>query len=195
MRDTPTLTTQRGFTIFEVALAATVLALTLTGMIQVVTSGTEMLDLSRKQTLAAQILRSEVDQLRLQAWPVVSGYPAGSSFLQSVQVGYTGVATATMVTPGNGYPASSTLTSTNDPSFAQFIINYPNFANIYTLTRTVTCVQPAQANPNPGQYPSAPLLLQVTFTISWTGVTGHAYSRTCSTYVSANGLSVAYQRS
>ena len=61
----------RGFTIMEVALAATVLALTLMGMIEVVETGSQMLDLSRKQTMAAQILHSEIDQLRLQSWQTV----------------------------------------------------------------------------------------------------------------------------
>ena len=63
----------------EVGLAATVLALTLTGMIGVVESGSQMLDLSRKQTLAAQILHSEIDQLRLQSWMAVAGEPAGGT--------------------------------------------------------------------------------------------------------------------
>jgi hypothetical protein len=63
---------RRGFTIMEVALAATVLALTLVGMIQVIDSGSEMLDLSRKQTIAAQILQDEIDQLRLMTWSQVT---------------------------------------------------------------------------------------------------------------------------
>jgi hypothetical protein len=35
----------------------------------------------------------------------------------------------------------------------------------------------------------------VSFTISWTGVTGHSYSRTSTTVVGLNGLSVVYQKS
>lgn len=58
----------------EVALAATVLALTLTGMIQVIESGSQMLDLSRKQTIASQILDDELNQLRLQSWTTITGY-------------------------------------------------------------------------------------------------------------------------
>jgi hypothetical protein len=163
----------KGFTIMEVALAATVLALTLVGMIGVIESGTQMLDLSRKQTIATQILHSEIDQLRLLSWSTISGYPSG-----------------------NGYPPGpTTLDSANDPSFATFVANYPQAATIFTLTRTVSCVQPVQANQNPSPYPNPPLLLQVTFTISWTGVTGLQYTRVGTTYVGANGLSVAYQRS
>jgi hypothetical protein len=164
----------------EVALAATVLALTLVGMIGVVESGTQMLDLSRKQTIANQILHSEIDQLRIQSWQTLSGYnSAGTPVF------------------GSGYPPGPTvLTSANDPSFAEFVANYPQTATIYTLTRTVTCVQPVQVNPNPsGNYATNPSLLQVTFTITWTGITGQSYTRTSTTLVGQNGLSVAYQRS
>jgi len=187
----------RGFTIMEVALAATVLAFTLMGMIGVVESGAQMLDLSRKQTLAAQILHSEIDQLRLQSWMVISGQPSGNNtFLSSSQVGYTGSPTY-LTTPGNGYPPGpTTLTTANDPSLAAIAGQYPLVSTIFTLTRTVTCVEPAQANPNPGAgYSSTPLLIQVTFTIKWNGVTGHSYSRTDTTLVSPNGLSASYQKS
>ena len=162
----------------EVALAATVLALTLTGMIQVVTSGTEMLDLSRKQTIALQILHGEIDQLRIQSWPTLTGYNTmGSS-------------------TGTGYPSlPTTLTSANDPALAALIAASPQIQSIYTLTRSVTSVQPYQDPQTSPPYTSAPQLLQVTFTITWTGATGHTYSRTSTTLVGANGLFLAYQRS
>lgn len=176
----PKLRSSRGFTIMEVALAATVLAFTLMGMISVVESGSQMLDLSRKQTTAAQVLHGEIDQLRLQSWLTVSGYAVG------------GVSPA----QGNGYPAGpTTLTTSNDPSLAAIAAQYPAVTSIFTLTRTVACIEPVQANLNPTAYTSTPRLIQVTFTIRWSGITGHSYSRTNTTFVSANGLSVAYQRS
>jgi Tfp pilus assembly protein PilV len=178
--ETLKLRSSRGFTIMEVALAATVLAFTLMGMIGVVEAGAQMLDLSRKQTMATQILHGEIDQLRLQSWLTISGYVVG------------GVAPAF----GNGYPAGpTTLTTASDPSLAAIAGQYPAVTSIFTLTRTVTCIEPVQANLNPAAYTSTPLLIQVTFTIRWSGVTGHSYSRTDTTFVSANGLSVAYQRS
>lgn len=87
----------------EVALAATVLALTLTGMIQVIESGSQMLDLSRKQTIAAQILHDEIDQLRLQSWATVSSIPSSytsipiSSVFTSAGQGFSCVYKATQV--------------------------------------------------------------------------------------------------
>ena len=164
----------------EVALASTVLALTLVGMIGVIESGSQMLDLSRKQMMAAQILHGEIDQLRMQSWPTVSGYTE-----------------AGLTSTSFGYGASTTLTAANDPSYATFIAEYPNAANIFALTRSVSCLQPSQANNNGtgSFYAAAPKLLMVTFTIQWTGVTGRRYTRVSSTYVGLNGLYVAFQRS
>lgn len=185
----------------EVGLAATVLALTLTGMIGVIESGSQMLDLSRKQTLAAQILHSEIDQLRLQSWMAIAGEPPGGTgsvqrnFYSSTQVGYSGFPTS-LTAPGDGYPAGpTTLTASNDPSFAEFAATYPQVASNFTLTRTVSCIDPVQANLNPTPYATPPNLLQVTFTIQWTGITGRTYSRSATTLVGSNGLSIAYQRS
>jgi hypothetical protein len=162
----------------EVALAATVLALTLVGMIGVVEAGTQMLDLSRKQTIAAQILHGEIDQLRIESWPTIAGWSASGT------------------TPiGSGFAASTTLTSGNDAVFATFVAEYPNANKIFTLTRTVSCVKPTQSNNNPSPYSSNPYLLLVSFTITWKGVTGRPYSRVSSTYVGFNGLYQSYQRS
>ena len=171
------LQSSRGFTIVEVALAATVLAFTLMGMIGVVEAGSQMLDLSRKQTMAAQILHGEIDQLRLQSWLTVSGYSTAGAAV------------------GNGYPATTSLTSLNDPAFATFAAQYPQTATIFKLTRTVASVQPVQSNLNPTAYASEPLLLQVTFTISWTGVTGKSYTRLSTTYIGLNGLYQDFQKS
>jgi hypothetical protein len=43
--------------------------------------------------------------------------------------------------------------------------------------------------------PSNPSLLQVTYTVSWKGITGTTYKRSSTTYVGQNGLYLAYQKS
>jgi hypothetical protein len=145
----------------EVALAATVLALTLVGMIQVIDSGSEMLDLSRKQTIAAQILQDEIDQLRLMSWSQITSLPT---------------------------PATVISTDATFSTFAQQMGgSFP-----FTGTRTVTYLEPA---PPPPATATTVLLVQVSFTVTWTGVTGHQYTRTSTTYVGKNGLNAAYQRS
>jgi Tfp pilus assembly protein PilV len=67
---------KNAFTLVEVMMAATVMALGIVGMIQVVISGSEMLDVSRKQTIATQIIHSEIDNLHLDDWTTqVSQFP------------------------------------------------------------------------------------------------------------------------
>ncbi len=134
----------------EVGLAATVLALTLVGMIGVIESGSKMLDVSRKQTIASQILDDQVNQLRLQTWSTVSSYPASTSL--TIPTAFVSAAESN-----------------------------------FTCTRFVSVVK-TDANGNAA-------LLQVKFSISWTGITGRTYTRTAVTYVEKNGLYQTYQRS
>ena len=63
------------FTLVEVGVAAAVLALGLVGMIQIVVSGSQMLDLARKQNIAMQIIHGQMDQIRLKTWPELNLYP------------------------------------------------------------------------------------------------------------------------
>ena len=67
------------FTLIEVMLAAAVMALGVVGMIQVVTTGSEMLDVSRKQTIAAQIIHGQIENIRLRNWSQVESLPASAT--------------------------------------------------------------------------------------------------------------------
>ncbi len=82
------------FTLIEVALAATVLLFAIVSAFQLVVVGTRMLDFSRKQTIAAQIIHSEIDKVHTTDWTTVSGYPSSSSItinasLANVSSGFT----------------------------------------------------------------------------------------------------------
>jgi len=134
----------------EVALAATVLALTLTGMIETIESGSQMLDLSRKQTIAAQILHDEIDQLRLDNWSTILAIPTSFTSI----------------------PISPVFSSAGG-----------NFACQYKAVQVADLAST-----------SIPVM-QVTFVVSWTAITGQTYSRTSTTFVSQNGLFLSYQRS
>jgi hypothetical protein len=113
------------------------------GMMQVVVSGSEMLDVSRKQTIATQIIHSEIDKLHLNDWTTV-----------------------------NAYPSSATITINT---------SLQTISSGFTCTRTVSTVRTE--------------MKKITFTVTWTGNRGRAYSRTGSTYFGKNGLYVTYQRS
>jgi Tfp pilus assembly protein PilV len=60
-----------GFTIVEVALAATILLVGFAGMAEALIIGSEMLDTARKQTIAAQIVQTEIEYLRLKDWTTI----------------------------------------------------------------------------------------------------------------------------
>lgn len=61
-----------GFTLIEVMLAATVMLAGIVGMMHVITSGAEMLDVSRKQTIATQIMHGEIERVRLSDWSQIT---------------------------------------------------------------------------------------------------------------------------
>lgn len=64
------------FTLIEVLLAAVVMLAGIVGMMQAITSGSEMLDVSRKQTLATQIMHGEIEKIRVLDWTQVTALPS-----------------------------------------------------------------------------------------------------------------------
>lgn len=60
-------------------IAAGVMLAGIVGMIQVVISGSEMLDVSKKQTVAMQIIHGQIDSIRLSDWGTVNGLPTSST--------------------------------------------------------------------------------------------------------------------
>ena len=71
--------THSGFTLIEVALAATILGVAFVGMVEALAIGSEMLDTARKQTIAAQIMQAEAEYLRMQPWSTISSLASTSA--------------------------------------------------------------------------------------------------------------------
>ncbi|MEO7701252.1 MAG: prepilin-type N-terminal cleavage/methylation domain-containing protein [Opitutus sp.] len=63
----------KGFTIIEVAIAATVMALVLATSITVIQHAYRLLDRARSITIAGQIMQSEFEKMRLNPWTGVNG--------------------------------------------------------------------------------------------------------------------------
>lgn len=64
-----------GFTLAEVTLATAILAAAITTSIGVIQWGLRHLDLARGTTLAAQILQSEIERIRMMGWQSITGLP------------------------------------------------------------------------------------------------------------------------
>ena len=60
-------------------MAAAVMLVGLVGMIQVVSSCAEMMDLAKKQTIAAQIIQDQIGKVHVADWATVSTYTASAS--------------------------------------------------------------------------------------------------------------------
>lgn len=160
-----------GFTLVEVMVAASVMLMAIVGMMQVITYGSEMLDLARKQTIAMQIIHGQLDNVRLSDWTTISAYPASrtvnvDSSDQTTNIGYGFVF---------GLVGTGDVVDTTDS-----IITLPELAKGFTCTRTVATVRTD--------------LKQITFSVTWTSNTGRRYTRSGSTYFGKNGLYVTYQR-
>ena len=70
-----------GFTIIEVALASAIMALGISTSITVMQRGFTQMDTARNITTAGQIMVSQMEQIRMLDWSVVSAYPAGPTTL------------------------------------------------------------------------------------------------------------------
>ena len=70
---------QAGFSILDAMMAAIILVVGFIGLLEAMTLGSQMMDNSRRQTLAVQIITNEIDKLRLADWNTVSGLPISST--------------------------------------------------------------------------------------------------------------------
>lgn len=89
-----------GFSILEVMLGATVMVLGIVTAITALQYGMRSVDTARNMTLAAQIMQSEIEILRLQNWSQISALPTS-----------TAVDPSTMITTGTSTPLDVTLTA------------------------------------------------------------------------------------
>jgi type II secretory pathway pseudopilin PulG len=102
---------KRGFTLFEVMLAAMVLVLVIASSLTVVQTGMRAVDTARNMTLANQICQSAIEVLRLQNWTQISALPSVAT-----------VSIPSVISSGTSTSLDNTLNS---------------FTGLFTCTRTV----------------------------------------------------------
>ena len=109
----------RGFTIVEVMMAATVMALGIATSLTALQFGLRATDTARNMTLASQIMQSEIEILRLQNWSqIVALQDAQESATTPTRLD-----PATTISSGSGTSLDATLT---------------RIANRFTCTRLVS---------------------------------------------------------
>jgi Tfp pilus assembly protein PilV len=93
----------KGFTIVEVMVAFGVLTLVFFSSMVVISRGFRMVEDARFNTLASQVLQSEIETLRLKNWSELTALSASESFTISsdfAAAGFTGLTgTRTITTP------------------------------------------------------------------------------------------------
>jgi len=154
---------------------ATVVALVaLVGLISAITMGSEMLDVSHKQTVAMQILHNEVEQVHMRDW---SSFSTTLPTSYIIRINSDGTGLAAGATADKRAFALTNYTS----SIADDNKHLMSVARDFTCTLTISSVR---SN-----------LLLLTYTVSWTsGNRRKTYTRTSSTYYGKNGLNTYYQR-
>ena len=166
----------RAVTLLEVMMAAALIASAFVGMMQVVVSGSNMLDMSRKQTIATQIIHAEIDAMRLESWTTIYNLIGTSATMNLGALVSTDIPT-TWPYDRFGYPE---------------LMTFKNIAANFTAVRVVALVSGRTD------------MVTITFTVTWqsnmlsgsgAARTGKTFSRTGTTYFSKSGLFTSYQKS
>jgi Tfp pilus assembly protein PilV len=193
-----------GFTLVEVMMAAIILTVGFMGLIQAVTICSGMMDQARRETLAAQILNNEIEQLRLTNWSTISSLPtiqttictawnSGKNYFPGDSVTYLGDWYRCVISNAGNTPTNASFWKRDAPPYANVITTEGvAFGASYTVSRSVTDL--AIGN-----------LREAIFTVTWVVKTSRhdddgnpvtfTYSRVNSSYFSKYGLNLTYQRS
>jgi Tfp pilus assembly protein PilV len=170
---TATVPSIRALTLAEVMMATVVTLVAVVGLIQAVTIGAEMLDVSRKQTIAMQLIRNEIEGVHLKDWATVSSLTNSSLTINSAGTGLTASATDAAK---RTFALTNYSTTTTDDN-----VTLMGSAKGFTCSLTVATVRPN--------------LLQLSYTVTWTGGNRRKdYSRSGTTYYGKYGLNLYYRR-
>ena len=199
----------RAFTIVEVMMAATILALGFMGLIEAVGVTANMMDHARRQTLATQIINHEIEDLRVASWTTISALPTTStaviiepqfwpiwnstaSYVANHVVAYNNAWYRCILVPtANQNPTNTTYWTSVTTGATTDILAFSGAT--YTLARTVTSPDPVTN------------IREVNFTVTWVVKTSRrdgsnnplsfTYTRSNSAWFGKYGLNLSYQRS
>jgi Tfp pilus assembly protein PilV len=172
----PRTKVQRGFSVIEVMMAATILLFGFIGAIQAITIGSDYIDSARKLQIANQIAAAEIEKLRGGEWSVITSLPATATITISSVGVISGDTTQFAL-------SNHTATTADDNTDLSLL------AKGFTCSLARTYLRPTSATA------STVTFVQVTYTVTWTSNTGRAKTHQVATYLSKNGLHLSYQQS
>lgn len=147
-----------GFTIVEVMVATFVMLFSISSAILVMQSGFRSLDTARKTTLAAQIMQSEMEKIRMLNWSQVKG----------------------LITPEPAKIDISSIFPQNTDAEKKIL---SEMQRAFNVTRTASYL--ADTATGSGEIGE---IIVIGITITWRGVDGVAHERTSNTRYCKNGL-------
>jgi type II secretory pathway pseudopilin PulG len=149
-------------TLVEVMIAFTIMIAVLCGSLTAMQSGYKAIDTARTSTLAAQVMQSQIENLRLKNWTQISALhtPPGTP----------------IVTP----QPPRAITFNAEEIKALLPESAQDAAGRFTMTQTIADIEEAGATRSG--------MKQVTLKVDWTGVGGVSHTRTFVTRYSQSGL-------
>ena len=167
---------QKAFTLIEVMLAATVLLVSFTGVIQAVTIGSEMIDTARKQQIAQQIIEGEMTYQRTTPW-ATSGSAYGLSSMpdSTFRIKVNDAGTAVIDDTANGYDDLLRFGLDDNPA-------------LMAAAKGFTCQVESGVEAGP------PSLIGIVWTVTWTSTAGRVHTRIAKGYYSEYGLFMSYRK-
>jgi Tfp pilus assembly protein PilV len=160
----------RAFSLIEVMMGATILVVGFIGLIQAITLNSAMLDTARKQQIAAQIIDGEFEALHSASWSSVSALADGTTY------------TITVDSAGNASGSTSRFELDNNTQLLAL-------AGGFQCSLTSSWLRPSGASAGTVTF------LKITCSVTWTGNTGHVYTRSTDAYFGKYGLNLSYQKS
>lgn len=150
-------------------MAAAVLVVSFTAVIQGVMMGSDMIDTARKQQIAQQIIDGEISGLRLGPWSDITNLANGTTYTTTVNVAGTSVTDTTHFRLGGN-------------------------ANLMLQAKSFSCQAVASYLRPASPTVSNVTYLSVTYKVSWTGTNNRTHIRTNTAYFGQNGLHLSYQK-
>ena len=188
-------------------MAATILVVGFIGMIEAVTLSSGMMNHARRQTLAAQILNHEIEQLRLQSWTAINALPTSSTTLGAAYGSGTAYVVGDTVTySGAWYRCIQAGTGQTPSSGSSYWdVDTPPYANAFTTSTSGVAFGATYTVTRSAANLVSGSLREVTFTVQWVVTTSRrdslgnpltfTYTRVNTAYFGKYGLNLTYQRS